>query len=359
MRRGAVIAGLAGIVLAAGLGGGALVIARGGLPSSGTSLATAGELGIHDPALVAGGDGEPWFVYGTGDVRKGFGAPQVLRSDDGGVTWADAGTAWDQAGDPEWVRDPGSGVPGVENYWAPEAYRHGDTWYLYYSASTFGSNDSAIGLATGKTLDPADPAYGWADQGVVVRSVPGETNWNAIDPGVVEDRDGRPWLFFGSFWGGIQVVPLEWPSGKVPGGAEPVRIASRAGLAENMIEAPFVVERDGWYYLFVSWDKCCSGVDSTYRIVVGRSREVTGPYLDADGKDMLLGGGTPVAGTQGRMIGPGGQTVSVVGERGSADSSYYLAFHFYDGDNAGSPTLAVREIEWDEEGWPSVRLGES
>lgn len=351
-----VIGLVAGLLAAVGIGGGTFVL-RGGTPSSGSQLASAGELGIHDPALVAADDGEPWFVYGTGDVRTGFGAPRVLRSDDGGVTWADVGTAWDRSGDPAWVRDPDTGVAGVTNYWAPELYRHQDTWYLYYSASTFGSNDSAIGLATGKTLDPSDPEYGWEDQGLVVRSVAGETHYNAIDPGVVSGADGTPWLFFGSFWGGIQMLPIEWPSGK-PADAEPVRIASRSGMSENMIEAPFVVRRDGWYYLLVSWDKCCSGVDSTYRIMVGRSRDVTGPYLDADGTDMLLGGGTEVASASGRMIGPGGQTVSVVGEPGSPSSAYYLAFHYYDRDDGGASKLAVREIEWDGEGWPTVRMEE-
>ncbi|MBO0609343.1 arabinan endo-1,5-alpha-L-arabinosidase [Myceligenerans salitolerans] len=352
--------GLVAVLLAAA--GGTYVLSRGGSASSGAAggaaLASAGDLGVHDPALVAGSDGEPWFVYGTGDVREGFGAPRILRSDDGGVTWARAGTAWERAGDPEWVRDAESGVAGVENYWAPELYRHDGTWYLYYSASTFGSNDSAIGLATGATLDPDHPDYGWRDQGLVVRSTPGETHYNAIDPGVVEDGDGKPWLLFGSFWGGIQLLPLEWPSGKPAGGAEPVTVASRVGVPDNAIEAPFVVERDGWYHLFVSWDKCCSGVDSTYRIMVGRSREITGPYLDADGKDMVLGGGTEVVSTTGRMIGPGGQTVSVVGEPGSPSSDYYLAFHFYDGDTGGAPTLAVRELVWDGEGWPSIRVGE-
>ncbi|MBL0887503.1 arabinan endo-1,5-alpha-L-arabinosidase [Myceligenerans indicum] len=352
------VIGLAAGLLAITGAGGAYTIARGGAPSSDLptdgGLAAAGELHVHDPALVAGDDAAPWFVYGTGDVRKGFGAPQILRSDDGGTTWADAGTAWDQAGDPAWVREPGTGIAGVENYWAPELHRHDGIWYLYYSASTFGSNDSAIGLATGTTLDPQDPDYGWHDQGVVVRSTPGETHYNAIDPGVVEDADGTPWLFFGSFWGGIQVLPLEWPSGKPAAGAEPVTVASRIGVSENAIEAPFVVARDGWYYLFVSWDKCCSGVDSTYRIMVGRSREVTGPYLDAEGTDLMLGGGTEVASTSGRMIGPGGQTVSVVGEPGASSSAYYLAYHFYDGDDGGAPTLAVRELDWDADGWPSV-----
>jgi arabinan endo-1,5-alpha-L-arabinosidase len=310
------------------------------------ALALTGDLAVHDPALVVGDEGEPWFVYSTGDVRVGFGAPQVRRSDDDGRTWAMVGTAWDASGDPEWVRDPDTGIAGVENYWAPELVEHDGTWYLYYSASTFGSNTSAIGLATATTLDPADPDFGWTDQGPVVRSTAGEDGYNAIDPAVVTGADGEPWLYFGSFWGGIHRVPLQWPSGKVAaGGAEPVAVATRSGVPEPAVEAPYVVEHDGWYYLFVSWDRCCSGVDSTYSIRVGRSRDVTGPFLDADGKDMAAGGGSLVLATEGSAVGPGGQSLS----RG------HLGYHFYDGDDGGAPRLAIQRLGWDADGWPVAR----
>jgi len=336
VRRAAVVAtaALAGVAVAGGV---ALAVAR---PWAGPrELELAGDLAVHDPALVVGDEGEPWFVYSTGDLRVGFGAPQVRRSDDGGRTWELVGTAWDASGDPAWVRDQ---IDGVENYWAPELVEHDGTWYLYYAASTFGSNDSAIGLATATTLDPADPGFGWTDQGMVIRSTAGEDRYNAIDPGVVEDADGNPWLFFGSFWDGIQAVPLAWPDGKVAGGAEPVQVARRSGVPENAIEAPAVVRRDGWYYLFVSWDRCCAGVDSTYSIHVGRSREVTGPFLDQDGRDMAAGGGSLVLATDGAAVGPGGQSLS----RG------YLGHHYYDADDGGAPRLAIRRLAWDAEGWP-------
>ncbi|GAA1713703.1 arabinan endo-1,5-alpha-L-arabinosidase [Isoptericola hypogeus] len=281
-------------------------------------------------------------MYSTGDVRVSFGAPQIRRSDDGGRTWEMVGTAWDASGDPAWVRDE---IDGVENFWAPELVEHDGTWYLYYSASTFGSNDSAIGLATATMLDPDDPDFGWTDRGMVIRSHAGEDHFNAIDPAVVTGADGNPWLFFGSFWGGIQMVPLEWPSGKVaPTGraaAEPVTVATRSGVPDPAIEAPYVVERDGWYYLFVSWDRCCSGVDSTYSVQVGRSRDVTGPYLDRDGVDMALGGGSPVLASSGSMIGPGGQSLS----------KGWLGYHFYDGDDGGAHRLAIQRLAW-QDGWP-------
>lgn len=323
--------------------GAVLAVARPWEPVTGTAIPATGDVRVHDPALVADADGEPWFVYSTGDVRVGLGSPQVRRSDDAGRTWQDAGTAWDASGDPQWVRDE---IDGVENYWAPEVVEHDGTWYLYYSASTFGSNDSAIGVATGSTIDPADPGYGWTDQGVVVRSRPGEDDFNAIDPTVVEDADGEPWLFFGSFWGGIQAVPIEWPSGKPAEGAEPVTVASRSGVPDNAIEAPALLERDGWYYLFVSWDSCCRGTDSTYRIAVGRSRDVSGPFLDAEGQDMALGGGTELLASDGWAIGPGGQSLS------AGAGADLLAFHYYDEREGGDFRLALHELGWTDDGWP-------
>ncbi|WNB84548.1 arabinan endo-1,5-alpha-L-arabinosidase [Cellulomonas sp. ATA003] len=290
----------------------------------------------HDPALVAGAEGEPWYVFSTGDRAVADGAVQVRTSSDG-RRWTEIDPVWDER--PAWVEDV---VPDVENFWAPEVYEHDGTFYLYYSASTFGSNRSAIGLATATTLDPADPDHGWTDRGEVLRSEPGRDDWNAIDAGIVEDADGVPWMAFGSFWGGIQMVRLEWPSGLVADPDEPpVTIASR-GAPPNAIEAPYVVERDGWYYLFVSKDSCCQGAASTYNIQVGRSRDVTGPYVDAEGRSMLEDGGTPVLATQGASVGPGGQSVS----RG------HLAYHVYDADAGGDFRLAIRRLAWDDDGWP-------
>lgn len=305
-----------------------------------TALTLSGDLRAHDPALVAGEDDEPWYVFSTGDEHVHLGAIQIRTSPDG-REWTDAGTVWDSSNEPRWVFDE---IPGVSNFWAPEVVEHDGTYYLYYAASTFGSNLSLIGLFTNTTLDPAAPGYAWVDQGEVIRSVPGKTDFNAIDPGVVEDADARPWMAFGSFWGGIQLVQLEWPSGKLADpDAPPVPIASRIG-ASDAIEAPYLVAHDGYFYLFVSRDSCCRGIDSTYNIAVGRAAQVTGPYLDRDGQEMATGGGTLLLGTRGDRIGPGGQSVS----RG------YLAFHYYDATLGGDFQLAIRELGWDADGWPVV-----
>lgn len=303
-----------------------------------TALTLSGDIHTHDPALVVGAEGEPWYVFSTGDVRKGLGSPQIRRSTDEGLTWELVGTVWDAKTRPEWAYEA---VPGVSNFWAPEVIEHDGTFYLYYSASTFGSNRSAIGLTTNTTLDPDDPDYAWVDQGEVLRSEPGETDYNAIDPGVITDADGTPWMAFGSFWGGIQLVELTWPSGMPVDGAEPTTIASRIG-APNAIEAPYLVLRDGWYYLFVSRDSCCKGSDSTYNMAVGRSRDVTGPYVDRSGKEMTADGGEQLLATTGDMVGPGGQSVS----------QGHLAFHYYDAAAGGDFRLEIRELAWDDEGWP-------
>ncbi|RMI13146.1 arabinan endo-1,5-alpha-L-arabinosidase [Cellulomonas triticagri] len=341
-RRLAVLAGAAVVALVAAGGITIAALGRAGDVAA-TALPVAGDVAVHDPALVVGEGDDPWYVYSTGDERENAGAVQVRRSTDRGATWEYLGTAWGPSDSPRWAQEA---VPGVVNYWAPELYEHDGTWYLYYAASTFGSNRSVIGLRTSPTLDPEDPDYAWTDRGEVWRSEPTD-DYNAIDAGIVEDADGTPWMVFGSYWSGIQVVELTWPSGMPADGAEPVALASRLA-SPHAIEAPYVVPHDGWYYLFVSQDACCQGADSTYRIAVGRSRDVTGPYLTRDGTDMVVDGGDVLLETTGEMVGPGGQSAS----------GGVLGFHFYDAATGGTPTLALREIAWDGEGWPVLTTRE-
>lgn len=322
--------------------GGVAVATRSGAPAA-TEIPVAGDVGVHDPALVVGEGDDPWYVYSTGDQRENAGAVQVRRSTDHGATWEYLGTAWGPSDSPRWAQEA---VPGVVNYWAPELYEHDGTWYLYYAASTFGSNRSVIGLRTSPTLDPDDPDYGWVDRGEVWRSEPAD-DYNAIDPGIVEDADGTPWMLFGSYWSGIQVVELAWPDGLPAAGAAPVGLASRMA-APHAIEAPYVVEHDGWYYLLVSQDACCQGTDSTYKVAVGRSRDVTGPYVTRDGTDLLLDGGDVLLETAGDRVGPGGQSAS----------GGVLAYHYYDAATGGTPTLGLREIAWDADGWPVLATAE-
>jgi arabinan endo-1,5-alpha-L-arabinosidase len=244
---------------------------------------------------------------------------------------------------PAWTLEAVPGHRGGEqgHYWAPDVIQLNGRYLVYYSVSTFGRNTSAIGLASNPTLDPSDANFKWTDHGIVVRSSPAD-RFNAIDPAVTLDADGKLWMSFGSFWSGIKMIELDPATG--------LRIAADSPIHslayEREIEAPFIYRHGGHYYLFVNWGICCRGVNSTYNIRVGRSEKITGPYVDREGKEMMKSGGTLVLGNEAPMIGPGHAGIIQVGEK------YLLGFHFYDPTRRGLSTLAIREVKWGEDGWP-------
>jgi arabinan endo-1,5-alpha-L-arabinosidase len=224
---------------------------------------------------------------------------------------------------------------GSRNLWAPDlSYRNGQ-YFLYYSASTFGSNRSAIFLATSASGNSGT----WTNHGLVIESRTSD-NFNAIDPDLVVDDQGRWWLSFGSFWSGIKMVALNPSTGKRSDGT----IHSIAGRGGGAIEAPNIVKRGSYYYLFVSFDRCCQGASSTYRVMVGRSTSVTGPYTARNGVAMNSGGGTEILAGQGSVHGPGHQDVLA-----DADSDI-LIYHYY-ADN-GASLLGINLLAYDSAGWP-------
>ncbi len=296
-----------------------------------------GNIAIHDPSIAVLDDGLVSFATGVENASDG-GQVRTKASPDG-IDWQETGAL--PGGLPDWIATELGYTP--KNLWAPSVFEKDGTHYLYYSASRFGRNDSAIGVMTNAALDPSNPTAGWEDQGLVIRSHAGDS-FNAIDP-FRTDSAGRAWLSFGSFWDGIRLVELDPVTGKPLPGAEPLPIASRNGAA---IEAPAILERAGKFYLFVSFDSCCKGLASTYRIMVGRADAIAGPYLDADGKPMLEGGGTEIAKSAGRYRGPGGQEVFMRG------GEPWLVFHYYDRDQGGVPKLYLAPIIWSSDGWPSI-----
>lgn len=293
-----------------------------------------GDYGTHDPTLIRAGN--TLYAFSTGDPNRDAGGIQIRASKDG-KDWKYLGTVF--ADLPVWIV---KAVGFVPNLWAPDISYWNGKYHLYYAASTFGSQDSAIGLATNTTLDPKSPKYKWVDEGMVLRSGTADS-FNAIDPNFVRDAEGQPWLVWGSYWDGIRLRRLD-ASGKPLKDSKLYAVASRGGGA---IEAPGIVYHSGYYYLFVSFDACCKGVDSTYNIRVGRSKAITGPYVDQKGLPMIEGGGTLLLASQGRFVGPGGQFV--YNDKGV----FRLVFHYYDRDDSGAPKLAIRNLEW-VNGWPKV-----
>lgn len=292
----------------------------------------------RDPSSIVRCKDEYWVFY------TGRGVPSYHSRDL--VEWERGPAVFKTA--PEWIARI---VPGNRHmiYWAPDIIKLGERYLLYYAVSTFGQMTSAIGLATSPTLDPRDPAYHWTDQGYVVRTQDGD-GYNAIDPSVFHDLDGTLWLTFGSYWSGIKLIQLDPQTGK--------RIAPNSklfSLAYNeSIEASYLCRHNDYYYLFVDWGSCCQGPKSTYNIRIGRSKSVTGPYLDKAGMDMLHRGGSVfLATTNGPLIGPGhAGTLTAQGK------DWFTSDFEGDLRRGGEATLAIMPLHWNADGWPEATVND-
>lgn len=338
---------------------------------SGSSLAAQSTMpGAHDPVMIRQDD--TYYLFATGKGILVWSSPDMKA-------WNREAPVFSSA--PDWTSQLVSGFDNVE--WAPDISFHNGRYYLYYSVSQFGRNNSAIGVATNETLHPTDSNFKWVDHGPVVQSVPGRDMWNAIDPNLSFDDEGTPWLAFGSFWMGIKLVKLNpdltkiaqepqiwhtiaarhryWKLDERDAGdsANPEldydklypkdTLEANRNMQSGAIEAPFIFKKNGFYYLFVSWDRCCRGKESTYKVMVGRSRKIEGPYLDKENVPMIHGGGSLVA--------RGNEAWAAVGHEAAYtfDGTDYLIFHGYDNADEGRPKLIIRKITW-EDGWPKISL---
>jgi arabinan endo-1,5-alpha-L-arabinosidase len=246
-------------------------------------------------------------------------------------------------------------IPLARGAWAPDISFFNGKYHLYYALSSFGVNRSAIGLAVNETLDPASPRYKWVDQGLVVSSRPGADDFNAIDPTLVLEDKRHAWLCWGSFWDGIKMRRIDPATGKLSiADTNLYSLASRPRLhppktppVEGAVEAPTIFRHGGYWYLFASYDFCCKGTNSTYNVKVGRSRKITGPYLDRNGRSLAKDGGTPVVSAiTEKWNGAGHQAVFTDG------GEDYIIFHSYDKQN-GESRLEISTLAW-ENGWPRM-----
>jgi arabinan endo-1,5-alpha-L-arabinosidase len=289
---------------------------------------------IHDPVMAK--EGDTYYVFSSG-------ARIISICSKDMQLWEWCGRVF--AENPDWAR----GVnPDAFELWAPDISFWNDKWHLYYSVSSMGSRNSAIGLATNVTLDPASPDYAWVDQGIVIASQEGG-EWNAIDPNLAFDETGQPWLAFGSYWSGLKLRKIDTATGLLDGSDETLYPLARRTVAADgteSLEGAFIIRHDDYFYLFASFDACCRGVESTYNVRVGRSAAITGPYLDREGKPMLEGGGTLILSAYGRWRGPGHNGIF------TEDGIDYIVYHAYDAKQVGKPKLQIEAMAWDEEGWP-------
>lgn len=279
-----------------------------------TASAQIGKPFIHDPSTIMYCDGK-YYTFGTG----------------GGGLISEDGWTWNGGG----VR-PGGGA-------APDAIKIGDRYLIVYGATGGGLGGRHNGIILtmwNKTLDPNSPDFKYTEA-IQVASSDGEEDCDAIDPGLLLDpTDGRLWCSYGTYFGFIRLVELDPKTGKRVEGNEAINIAIDC-------EATDLMYRDGWYYLLGTHGTCCDGANSTYNIVVGRSRKVTGPYLDNMGRDMLKGGGKMVVAAGNRLVGPGHFGLLDLGDGVQKMSCHYEA----DLDQSGRSVLGIRPLLWKNE-WP-------
>ncbi len=285
------------------------------------ALMLSGNLGAHDPAAYV--VGSTVYLAATGLIGK---VSNNL-------------TSWTATANPLPLPSWAASATGATNLWAPDISFFGGSYHLYYAASTFGSNKSCIGQATRAALDSGS----WADQGMVICSNMDETdNWNAIDPNVVVDDAGTPWLAFGSFWSGIKMIKLTAAGAR----ADTTLYALANGAnSRGSLEGAWVFKRCGTYYLFTSWGSCCTD-PYDYNIRVGRSATVTGPYVDKAGTSLMAGGGTLLVQGNSSWVAPGHNAVITYGGK------TYNLYHALQGGSNGPATLRVAELVWDADGWP-------
>ena len=295
----------------------------------------------RDPSSIVKCKDDYWVFY------TGRGVPSYHSRDL--VKWERGPAIFKTA--PEWIART---IPANRNmsYWAPDVIKVGDRYLLYYSVSSMGKMTSAIGLATNPTLDPNDPTYYWTDQGIVVQTHEGQAGdaYNAIDPSVFHDNDGSLWLTFGSYWTGIKLIQLDPKTGKrLSPDMKPFSLAYN-----ESIEASCLCRHDDYYYLFVNWGSCCQGPKSTYNIRIGRSKTITGPYLDKVGVDMLSRGGSVfLATTNGPLIGPGH-----AGTLKAQGKDWFTSDFEGDLRMNGKATLAIMPLRWNGDGWPEATVND-
>ncbi len=284
------------------------------LSASQTVMAQVGKPFIHDPSTIAECEGK-YYTFGTG-------AGGLISED--GWTWNGG------------AERPGGGA-------APDVVKIGDRYLIAYGATgggLGGGHNGRILTMWNKTLDPKSPNFKYSEA-VVVASSDGLEDNDAIDPGLLHDPvTGRLWLSYGTYFGFIRLVELDPKTGFRVKGNKAINIAIDC-------EATDLMYRDGWYYLLGTHGTCCDGANSTYNIVVGRSRKVTGPYLDNMGRDMLKGGGKMVLAAGGRVNGPGHFGLFDLGGGVQKMSCHYEA----DLDQSGRSVLGIRPLLW-KNGWP-------
>ena len=285
---------------------------------------------VHDPVMTKQGD--TYYVFCTG---KGI----TIKTSTDRANWKFSGSVFEEP--LSWWKND---IPEQDgNIWAPDIQFRDGKYYLYYSVSAWMNFNSSIGFATNTTLDPKDPIYKWIDGGMIINAVKGGEGVNCIDPNVFVDDNGKVWLFYGSYKAGLRLVELDRKTGKLKSDkAKPIVITTSLG------EGVFVIKAQGWYYIFASRGRCCAGIESTYNVVVGRSKNVKGPYLNKEGKSWVNNDCSSFL--VGNYEEPGR------GHNGffTENDTTFIVYHAYTRSANGASLLNIKPVYLDNKDWPTM-----
>ncbi len=263
--------------------------------------------------------------------------------------------------EPSWWTSIFSPSQGAPDMWAPDVLYANGIYYQYYAVPV--EPDSLGGEAIIGLVTSTSPSGPWTDKGWIIQSwsnsstpisgfgFTANSTYNAIDPAPFVDTQGNWWLVWGSWFDGTHIIQLDPSTG--------LRLASNTQIYDVAFrywgeEGPFIYYWNGYYYYFASINPCCSST-SAYRIIYGRSTSPTGPYLDRGGVDLHNNGGTVLLSGHGNIVGPGGESIFTdTGADGTA-SQPTLVYHYYDGNNNGTPTLGINRLAFTPDGWPYVQ----
>ncbi len=291
-----------------------------------------GDLRVHDPVMIK--EGDTYYVFATG---RGV----SIKTSQDRIQWKNAGRVFDSTSLPVWHK---TDIPNQDgSLWAPDIHYRDGKYHLYYSVSAWMNFNSSIGYASNTTLDRNKPGYKWIDHGQVISYKNGGEGVNVIDPNIFTDKDGKVWLVYGSYKAGLRMVELDPKTGKLK--SETPQLVT---LTTSLGEGVFIIRDPDYYYIIASRGKCCAGMESTYQMVTGRSKTVTGPYLNKQGESWVENMYT--------LFLAGDSTAPGKGHNGffTEHDTTFIVYHAYTRAARGASLLNIKPLYEDQQGWPTI-----
>ena len=293
-----------------------------------------GDLFVHDPVMI--NQDSTYYIFHTGH------GVSVKTSTDR-IHWKRYTRVFPKKGLPAWhTKD----IPEQNGHlWAPDIHYRDGKYHLYYSVSAWMNFNSSIGYASNVTLDTNDSRYKWIDHGKVISYKDGGEGVNVIDPNIYFADDGRVWLFYGSYQAGLRLVELDAETGLLRQDQPDLTT-----LTTSLGEGVFIIKSGKYYYIFASRGICCKGMNSNYHVVIGRSKDIEGPYLNKEGESWVD--------NKYSMFMEGNEDYPGRGHNGffAENDTLFIVYHAYSRAHEGKPVLKIEPVYVGEDGWPTIEM---